>query len=220
MKTVRFIARTLALTLLLAGGLAAITSAMPRTADAAAFSTALERGEVVTVELPNSSGNASGAWTIDGRWATGPFEWHRGPLGAATTEGDLRALLSAHDVDVSRADDDSLISWPFEIPTWLGGVVAATWLATFVAMLASAPVYGNRWAWFWLFTIGQVGALAYLVLEPVPLHRALAPSAPEPIEPARERWTGPQGCLASPLVAIAAGIVASVVGWALNTALS
>lgn len=38
MKTVRFIARTLALTLLLAGAVAAITSAMPRTADAAAFS--------------------------------------------------------------------------------------------------------------------------------------------------------------------------------------
>ncbi|TWS25073.1 hypothetical protein FK268_07560 [Tsukamurella sputi] len=220
MKTVRFVARTLALTLLLAGAVAAITSMMPRTADAAAFSAALERGDVVAVELPASSGNASGAQTFDGLWATGPYDWHRGQLGAATTEGDLRALLSAHGVDVRRADDDSLISWPFAVPTWLGFVVTATWLATFVAMVASPPVYGNRWAWFWLFTIGQVGALAYLVLEPVPLHRALAPSTPELIEPARERWTGPQGCLASPFVAIAAAMAASVLGWALNAVLS
>ncbi|KXO92037.1 hypothetical protein AXK56_02745 [Tsukamurella pulmonis] len=216
MKNVALIARTVALTLLLAGALAAIASMTPRTADAAEFAAALEHDEVVAVQLTDTGGSSTRVRSFDGSWATGPFEWRRGPLADDVSEQDFRDRLAAHDVEFQRIDRDQWITWPFRIPTWFGLVVATTWGLTFVAMIASRPTYGNRWAWFWLFTIGQIGALAYLLLEPVPLRRALDDREFTALTPARDRWTGLQGCLASPVAAFAAATAATVLGWALS----
>ncbi|MFG1827745.1 hypothetical protein ACGFIJ_35160 [Microbispora bryophytorum] len=52
------------------------------------------------------------------------------------------------------------------------------------------PRLGNRWAWFWLFTVGEVGAMLFLLLEPRPLWRGL-----EPQNPVRNRMGGGGGCV-------------------------
>lgn len=122
-------------------------------------------------------------------------------------------------VKVQTADRDSWIDWPFGIPTWFGYLVAGTWLIAFLTMLSSRPRYGNRWAWFWLFTIGQVGAPLYLILEPLPLWRAVRGEEPVPItdeNPGRERWSGLQGCLGSILTGLGAAMLAAFTGWAIN----
>jgi hypothetical protein len=86
---------------------------------------------------------------------------------------------------------------------WTG----AAWWATFLIMLASVPRLGNRWAWFWLFTVGQIGAIVFLVLEPRPLW-SVAGERPAP----RGRLTGAQGCLVSIGLGLLAAAGAAGVG--------
>jgi hypothetical protein len=63
--------------------------------------------------------------------------------------------------------------------------------------------YANRWAWFWLFTVGQVGAVLYLILEPRPIWRPASRTAPT----GRSPMGGGSGFLLSILLSITAFIV-------------
>jgi hypothetical protein len=78
----------------------------------------------------------------------------------------------------------------------LGSIAIALWIVLFGHMLLIREHrYANRWAWFWLFTVGQIGALLYLWSEPEPLLKLL------PRTPGRAREhqpiTGGVGCLYS-----------------------
>lgn len=58
--------------------------------------------------------------------------------------------------------------------TPLGAIAIALWIVLFGHMLLTREHrYANRWAWFWLFTVGQIGALLYLWSEPESLLRPL-----------------------------------------------
>ena len=222
MTTARLVFRIAGLLILLVGGLAAATAGTPRDATYADFAAALDRGEVVQV-VPDrwSDGTVS---TAD--WSTGPFQWRSGQVteDGRTPAADFRAQMSDRGVEVETPDRDSWIQWPFGIPTWFGVLVATVWALVFLTMLASRPRYGNRWAWFWLFTIGQVGAPLYLILEPIPLWRAVRGEEPVPVpegeDPPGPRWTGPQGCLVSILTGLGAAMLAAAVGWAINSLLA
>jgi hypothetical protein len=77
-------------------------------------------------------------------------------------------------VRLNTATDDRPGVLPLRVP-WapLRYAAGAVWLLTLVHMLAQGGHrVANRWAWFWMFTIGQVGALLYLLREPTPLWRA------------------------------------------------
>jgi hypothetical protein len=73
----------------------------------------------------------------------------------------------------------------------VGWLVKVAWIATFVIMIGTArPRLGNRWAWFWLFTVGDIGAILFLFFEPRAVWRGLGPQGP-----ASGRMAGGQGCL-------------------------
>lgn len=59
-------------------------------------------------------------------------------------------------------------------------------------MLGTArPRLGNRWAWFWLFTVGKIGAIMFLFSEPRPLSYGVEPQKTA----YRGRLGGGQGCV-------------------------
>ncbi|CAM3208453.1 hypothetical protein [Tsukamurella hominis] len=216
--------RVAALLVLLTAAVAAATAAHPRDADYAEFARELDRGAVVQVMLPDSSSSSiddETVWTAT--WSTGPFQWRRGPIAdrLQTPVAEFRDAMRARGVRVKAEDGDAhLLAWPLRGPHWVTTVIGLTMLATLVAMLASRPVYGTRWAWFWMIVIGQVGALLYLVLEPAPLWRgrsgaAAAADAPEAEgAPApRSRWNGLQGFGWSVLLLLAGAMASSGIGW-------
>ncbi|MDH2425836.1 hypothetical protein [Sphaerisporangium sp. TRM90804] len=149
-------------------------------------------------------------------WSESPLVWHEVPGRIADAEGAytvarLMADLRRPEVQASVAERESVSDgnsifpdWPF---TLIGGSnlwwVAAAWVLTFLAMMGSTPRLANRWAWFWLFTVGQVGALVYLVLEPRPLWKAPG----EERVPA-ERVDGRRGCLYSIFLGVVSVLVA------------
>ncbi|MFD0745914.1 hypothetical protein ACFQ1L_31825 [Phytohabitans flavus] len=124
------------------------------------------------------------------RWANGWWRWRTTTLvswqenierpDAIYPESDaalawLQQQINASDRPISlriRADREAGW-WPANV-VWepLQVATLAAWVGTFLLMLGhSHHRYANRWAWFWLFTVGQVGVLLYLVLEPQPLWR-------------------------------------------------
>jgi len=55
-------------------------------------------------------------------------------------------------------------------PTALAVITGFLWIATFLGMLFTRDhPYANRWAWLWLFTVGGVGPMLMLWMEPTPL---------------------------------------------------
>lgn len=97
--------------------------------------------------------------------------------------------------------------WPAEI-VWdpLQAATMIAWFGTFLIMLGSASHrYANRWAWFWLFTIGQAGVLLYLIMEPQPLWRPRSWPPHTGRAPAR----GGAGLMAAILLSLTVSLVAA-----------
>lgn len=225
MRGALVVARCLALLVLLAGFVSVAASVNPRTAGHDDFRRDLDRGAIELIVLPE----ATPSWqTVDeATWSTGPFQWRRGTVDSGGTE---TAVFSAQmrdrgiSVEMKDLDDTSFTGWPLATPTWLETLVVLTWLASFVAMIASRPRWGNRWAWFWMFVVGEIGVLLYLLVEPEPLwRRASEPpadpvrdlviegAAPVPVPDARVG--GVRGFLLAVLASIVAALLAEGVGW-------
>ncbi|MEU4535580.1 hypothetical protein AB0G15_12010 [Streptosporangium sp. NPDC023825] len=137
------------------------------------------------------------------RWAQGPLLWREFRLpppaegSPAYVLAELRKDLGRSQARVIERDRFDRTGW---IPAWVddmpgpvdGPWLTGGWILAFLIMLGSTPRLGNRWAWLWLFTVGQTGALLFLLLEPRPLWFA-AGRRPAP----RERLSGGWGFLAA-----------------------
>lgn len=186
------VVRAVALVVLVLAILTVVTSwAAPRrsTED---LSADLAAGRVTYVEY------ASGTRTV--RWVVDLVLWRQAQLPAQpdvpadgnptngnTANGaaqgrdmtwlEQQITASGHAVRLAEVDGTSRRLWLQYVP-WppLGFAAAAVWLLTLVQMLSSGGHrVANRWAWFWMFTFGQLGAVPYLLLEPVPLWRSRRP---------------------------------------------
>ena len=226
MRTAQLVARCLALLILVAGFTAAAAALQPRQTDFDEFIRALDSDSVVTVVLDKDLSTAAGdedtkVWTAT--WSTGPFHWRRGqvvdrPTARAGFHTDMRQRRVAVETDDGET---SLVKRMFSLPSWFGALLTITWIGTFIVMLGSVPRWGNRWAWFWMFVVGQIGVLLYLLVEPRPLwkeqHAAAETIAREPVP--TERITGGVGCVSAIVTGIAAAFLATAVGWAVNSLL-
>ena len=163
------------LVVLLWGALVTVLSLNPVPRTQEEFRAAAAAGRITTVEFREQNGDLSYV-----RWTEGPLVWRwisPRPLvenSGAYTVTDLRRDLGDESVRTTRVESHRgggmfLPSWPFEVPGPTGGWVAVAWVLTILIMLGSTPRLGNRWAWFWMFGIGQVGAILFLLLEPRPL---------------------------------------------------
>lgn len=193
-RTIGFVVR-LVLLLALIGGLVVTSAASlpsPRTLEQ--FRGAALAGRVDQVNY----------WVGDSRqvmsleWSESPLAWYRvdgriadveGPYTVDRLAANFRHVMDHPYVVVQEPGTDAtgiVPDWPFDVRG--GWWIAGAWLLAFFVMLGSTPRLANRWAWFWLFTVGQIGALLYLVLEPRPLWRGpvRGPSA-------RSGWTEPAG---------------------------
>jgi hypothetical protein len=151
------------------------------------------------------------------RWVDGWWRWRETVLesrpvnGAGSTAQSSTAWLrarvdaSGHPVAVYDGATPRTGWWVNRVePAPLKVATGVTLLVTFLIMLGrQRHRYANRWAWFWLFTIGQLGALLYLVLEPQPLWRP----GSWPPRPARSLTRGGVGCLWAIGLSITAGLV-------------
>jgi hypothetical protein len=143
------------------------------------FQTALRAGRVTYVIVGGGRSHLT-----DLRWSTSPLFWYRSQAGDYTRRDLTRDLGTAGARPVVRLPQSqgkgALPRWPFTVPVpRLGWTVRVAWLATFLIMLGTArPRLGNRWAWFWLFTVGSVGAVLFLYWEPRSLRRGLRPQEP------------------------------------------
>jgi hypothetical protein len=174
--------RVLLLLVLVAGAATTMASMRPPQRPESDLTADLAAGRVTYLDYQPSNHEV--------RWANGWWRWRASTLVSwrETTErpsavdpyNDTALQWLHQQVDASghpttvriRADHQSEW-WPANIvwePLYAGAVVA--WIGTFLLMLGHAHHrYANRWAWLWLFTIGQVGVLLYLILEPQPLWR-------------------------------------------------
>ncbi|MGW5681451.1 hypothetical protein [Nonomuraea sp. NPDC003754] len=203
-RVVGSVARTLLLVTLLWGAILVALSTVAAEGTPEQLRTALHRPD--TVVLVKDTGEL--------RWSTGPLGWRSlYPDGRAAMDAAL-AAAEERGVTVVRADRDR---WPPEwfedVPARHGVLVPLAWSVTLLVMLArSRPRYATRWGWFWLFTVGGVGALLYLVMEPQPIWRALD----DPLPPGGSRLDGVGAFLVAFAVAVVTGVgffgVASLFG--------
>ncbi|MFF0573134.1 hypothetical protein [Streptosporangium saharense] len=158
-------------------------------------------------------------------WAEGPLVWHRiipGPIRDGKdvyTFARLSADTAPSGVRVTEeiTANQTLwyAAWPFEIPSLLGmWWIGAAWVLTLLIMLGSTPWLANRWAWFWLFGVGQLGAIAFLILEPRPLWYRYDRRPRQ-----RGRIWGGLGCLMSVATSLVAGGIALALGALLSRVL-
>lgn len=165
-------ARALGLALLLAAGVSTLVGNALPTADLQTLLHDVRAGKVRSVEIVDEGGDGA---TV--RWSTGLFSYwvttvDPASLGDGERRVDVRARIeraAGHPVRIEHRSPAAM--WTLNT-LWrpLGLVATAAWLLAFVAMLANRRTrYANRWAWFWLFTQGIVGALFYLLLESRPL---------------------------------------------------
>ncbi|MEU8280220.1 hypothetical protein ACFYOK_26700 [Microbispora bryophytorum] len=182
------------LVVLLWGALVTVLSMAPRERTLADFHTALRTGQVTYVIYRGTP--------VDLRWSTGPLFWYHADRSAngAYTPGallrDLNTAVPRPEATLAHPRQGLFPDWPFRVPfrlpfhgaTWL---VGGAWIIALLIMIGmDGPRLGNRWAWFWLFTVGEVGAMLFLLLEPRPLWRGL-----EPQNPVRNRMGGGSGCV-------------------------
>ncbi|MFC0864038.1 hypothetical protein ACFHYQ_17215 [Sphaerimonospora cavernae] len=211
--------RVILLVVLLWGGLVTVLSETPRDRAVADFQAALRTGRVTYVIYKGDNSHLNGL-----RWSTSPLLWYRltDPWNLTYTKHDLQRELSTElpntaragpvvrDVSAHNNRTGLFPGWPFRVPVpHLSWTVRFAWIVTFLIMLGTArPRIGNRWAWFWLFTVGQIGAVMFLFSEPRPLSYGL--------EPQRSAHTGQMGGGQGCAMAIGLSFVVSViVAWAL-----
>ncbi|MGI5488445.1 hypothetical protein [Microtetraspora malaysiensis] len=201
--------RVLLLVVLVWGGLVTLLSVAPRERALADLRADLAAGRVTYVIY--TGGGDARAELREVRWSTAPLFWYRarspwpgdGPYTQAGLLTDVAPEISDADASVPdprpvvrRAEDEPgrgiFPSWPFRVPLpYASWAVTTAWIATLLIMLGTTrPRLGNRWAWFWLFTVGKIGAVAYLLSEPRSLWRGLGPQDPPP-----SPLGGGQGCL-------------------------
>ncbi|MFC7550838.1 hypothetical protein [Plantactinospora sp. GCM10030261] len=170
------------LLVLSAGAVAVVTSVRPAERPESDLIADLAAGRVTHLDYQRGSHTvrwANGWW----RWrATTMVSWResvdlrstRDPQSDAALEWlDRQVVESGHPVQTRIRADHEPRWWPAEV-VWepLRAATVAAWFGTFLVMLGGARHrYANRWAWFWLFTVGQAGALLYLILEPQPVWR-------------------------------------------------
>lgn len=232
MQKVQLAVRLLALAILIAGFVSVGMALQPRSAEYVDFARAVDAGDVDLILLSGNGGPSSSDETVWVElWSTGAFQWRRGPVSETpVTAGEFTRSLREHNIAVERDDGNSMATeWLFRIPTWFGTLLALTWVATFVAMISSRPRWGNRWAWFWVFVIGQIGVLIYLLIEPTPLWTR-TPKVGGASTDSRDvaaassvvdtRVTGGRGCLYAILASLGAAAFAGAVGWVVNSILS
>ncbi|WP_062429063.1 hypothetical protein [Herbidospora daliensis] len=198
--------RIVLLLVLLAGAVLVSATFRPSARTLDQFRFALSSGEVDRVTW---RGDGKSMWLLT--WSESPLVWHevqshglrdaKGPYTIKRLNADAARNLvvpSIVQLDDRRGGSPFAPDWVFRFP---GGTnlwwLATAWIAAFLLMVYSRPRLGNRWAWFWLFTVGEIGALVYLVLEP----RVLWQGPGEGPAHAR-RMSGGTGCLVSILLAI------------------
>ncbi|WP_248964573.1 hypothetical protein [Sphaerisporangium perillae] len=219
--------RVLLLVVLLWGGLVSVLSTSPPPRSVEEFQAALRAGEVTYIIE-----RGSGPSLNDLRWSAGPLFWYRvdglwhvDEQGVAVYESadlakDLYAAKARPFVRHENNGNNSqgiFPDWPFQVPVahvgWLAG---GAYVLAFLGMLGTArPRIGNRWAWFWLFTVGQVGAILFLMLEPRPVWWGVHEELPR-----SSQMGGRMGCLVSIGVAIVTGLAAFAIGEAVRLLVS
>jgi hypothetical protein len=218
--TAGFVVRLVLLFPLLAGLLITTAGSSPSSRTLEQFRGVVLAGEVDRVNYQA----ADSGELVSLRWSESPLVWHQvegrmadleGPYTTARLMADMSRVfvppfLVREQVESSRRG--VFPDWPFDIPG--GWWIAASWALVFFAMLCSTPRLANRWAWFWLFTVGQVGALLYLMLEPRPLWRGPGEGLTR-----LKRVDGSSGCGYSILLALVCVPAALGIGWLVELAL-
>lgn len=185
-------ARVVLLGALLWGALTVTLSLAPSARTLAEFRSALAAGRVSTVVYQEGGGTVEAA-EGGGRQGTatrevGALKWSEGPLiwhGITPPVLDGSRLYTVERLweEASALPPGMIVreplgadgrrffpDWPFRKYgqgefRWIG----MAWVLTFLIMIGSRPRLGNRWAWLWMFTLGKVGAILFLLLEPRPL---------------------------------------------------
>ncbi|WP_285777736.1 hypothetical protein [Microtetraspora sp. NBRC 13810] len=220
LRGVGFGVRVLLLAVLAWGVLVTGASSVP-------FSRTVEqfRGAVVAGQVDRVSYDVGDSGEVVALvWSQSPLTWYQvegwvadsvGTYTEARLRADLDRVPARPSVvrEARRGDFGGILpDWPFRYP---GGSslwwIAAAWVAAFVLMLGSTPRLANRWAWFWMFTVGQVGALLFLVLEPRPLWRGPGEGVTR-----ANRVDGSRGCGYAFLLGIVSVLVPLGVGWLLG----
>ncbi|MGW4641290.1 hypothetical protein ACWEN6_22390 [Sphaerisporangium sp. NPDC004334] len=211
--------RVVLLVVLSWGALVTALSVNPPLRPLGEFRAALRAGEVSYVIA-----EGSGRVLRDLRWSSGTLFWSRAILPVPGTSGysqtdlnaDLSVVYGPPPVDWRIGPQNGrgfLPRWPFHVPVPYGSwPVGAAWVLALLGMLSvERPRAGNRWAWFWLFTVGRVGAILFLVLEPRPLWRPF-----DDLPPPSSRLGGGRGCLLSLVMSVISAVAAYAVGEAVE----
>ncbi|MEU3168785.1 hypothetical protein [Streptosporangium sp. NPDC006930] len=215
--------RSVLLIVLAFGALIAVLSFTPLPGTRAELRAAATADRVSLVEY-------DGYDTGDGRsgmisyvlWAQGPLLWREIRLdppaegSPAYTWAELRKDLGSSQARVIEQNHSGgagwVPGWVIDMPGPIGGPwLMGSWILAFLIMLGSTPRLGNRWAWLWLFTIGQAGALLFLLLEPRPLWFA---AGRRPAQ--RERLSGGWGFLLAIGVGLLSLVLVPAFGYLLN----
>jgi len=207
--------RALLILVIVAGAATVMASLRPPQRSDADLAADLAEGRVTYLEYQPSYHEvrwADGWW----RWrVTTLTSWRESGEGPSTVDqyNDMalqwlrqRVDASGHPTTIRIRAERQSEWWPSNI-VWepLHAATAAAWIGTFLLMLSRPNHrYANRWAWLWLFTIGQVGVLLYLILEPQPLWRPRG----WPRSPNRMPARGGTGLAWAVLLSIAASVVA------------
>jgi hypothetical protein len=224
-RTLGLWVRIALLVVLIWGAFVTALSLYPQDGPIQNFRNSLRTGNVAYVIY-----ETDGQHLQDLRWSSGPLFWYQVDFWHETERSDVdyeKADLikelkaaSAHPV-VRQASHSSngqglFPDWPFQVPVpHLSWLVKLAWIAAFVFMLGTArPRLGNRWAWFWLFTVGQVGAIAFLMSEPRAVWRGI-----EAQPPTSSRMGGGQGCVVAIGLGVISALVAGGIAWAVNLVL-
>ncbi|GAA1284491.1 hypothetical protein Psi02_33530 [Planotetraspora silvatica] len=198
--------RVVLLVVLLWGTLLAFFAALPQERSAAEFHAKLYAGQVSAVIYRHVDHD------VDLRWSTSPFTWYHsvdpnlkhGLTNLVRPGGTYPYVVGAKSLTHPRW---LAAMWTLRVPDSFGWLVMLAWIISFVMMLRTkVHRVGNRWAWFWLFTFGQIGAVLYLLLEPRSLWWGV-----EPQEPPANPLGGVRGIILS--FCVAATIAVSFEGW-------
>jgi hypothetical protein len=211
------VVRGAALLVLILAGVTVIASLAPPWRPIEDFTADLSAGRVSYVEYQSDSGDIR--WVSDWvRWRQATIALPQDPDAEGSWRNSHRAWLeqqisaSGHGVRLVEVQNNGPREWPFRVP-WppLRYAAVAVWVLALLHMLsAGGHRVANRWAWFWMFTFGQIGAPLYLLREPVPLWRS------ELGDTGRAPTRGGVGFLNAILLSIVTGIVGIAIAFALR----
>ncbi|WP_433182291.1 hypothetical protein [Actinoallomurus sp. CA-150999] len=195
------------LVLLIAAALPVLARTFPQQVGPARLAEDLRAGQVHRLEPERGESALEDGGPV--HWSTGPLTWYATSLppdwrgaGAGRTSAWPPGTSPEDVLDtLVRESPRRVREWPVPLdvetgildywPILLTAFVLTVWLIVFGTMLARHDHrYAGRWAWFWLFTVGQVGILLYLLLETRPLWTA---SRRLPSREPQRLWSGVAG---------------------------